>query len=232
MNSRLSPGKRSTIPRPTSPGSSRSCQGTHSGASSASGGAAVFDKDHWQLFTRPSSPLYTTTVNVVQTIGEAVWWGFFGNAVTSIYSPNWLRYTAADMGSGGTPNAVLLDTVRVFVGIGNNFSYHNNSAWINVTIPGNVAPVSAFASAATLKWWVGTNGNGLYLFDNSPGPIIFTHITTAEALPRNLVNARLTDQPGVRAGRDIAQGAGSCTLRRWEAWLRDTHHRLRSEKLH
>ncbi len=165
---------------------------------SANGGAAVYDKETWKFFTKANSPIYTdTTVSLVQTIGEAVWWGFRSNAVTSIYSPNWLRYTAADMSGSGTPDAIYLDSARVLIGIGNNLSWREpGDSWVARSLPGSASGVSAFANAGNLKWWVGTNGSGLYLYDDSGFLPAYTRYRTTDGLPSDSITVLLTDQQG------------------------------------
>jgi ligand-binding sensor domain-containing protein len=163
------------------------------------GGAAVLEptvvvtETAVAIYTTVNSPLFSNQVNSVQAVGEAVWFGHAQSPTLSQFSPNWLRFTAADMGGAGTPKSLLVEAANTWVGLGPNIAWRDANAWNFQSIPGNTADVTSLARDGAGTLWIGTAGNGMYAL---AGPALLTHYTTADGLPSDNVRALLTDSDG------------------------------------
>jgi ligand-binding sensor domain-containing protein len=156
-------------------------------------GGASYDQGAWAFYTQNNSGIYSNDINKVLAVGEAVWWGHNGATVLSQYSPNWLRYTAADMQGSGNPSAVLIENSTVWIGQGANLArFDQNSGFSTLTLPGNTAAVTSLAREGSGPLWIGTDGNGLYSYDG----VNFSHQTSANGIPSNTIRALLGDKQG------------------------------------
>ena len=186
----------------------------------AKGGAVVHDQGTWGIYRRPGIPLHNDDVNTVQAVGEAVWFGHYNASALSIHSPNWSRYTAADMSASGTPGPLLVEQTTTWVGVGSGISRRNGTIWSHQAIPGNSAAVSALARDGDGTLWIGTAGDGIFTLDGSSTTASvqeanFNHQTAADGLPSNDVRALATDQEG----RLWVATAGGLALRGNGYWL-------------
>jgi len=155
------------------------------------GGTAVHDLGTWAVFTPTAKGLYTHTVKVALAADEIVWFGNGNTRVMSAYSPNWVRTAATTLGA--QPGPLYLDPIRTWAGVGNGLAWSqgNSAVWTTLPITDNTSPVSAFARDGSGALWIGTAGNGVYLYD---GVSAFQSI--AEGLPSNTVRALLKDHLG------------------------------------
>jgi ligand-binding sensor domain-containing protein len=157
---------------------------------SGTGGGAVYDNGTWRLYTTPSSPLLNDDLSHVLAVGEAVWWGHGTANAFTVHSPNWLRFTATQIGD--TPEAIFLEATRTWAGGTTKIAYTTGGAWTALTLPGNTAAVTSFTRDGNNHLWIGTSGNGVFDYNN----VTFTPYTTTSGLPNNGVNALLTDHLG------------------------------------
>jgi ligand-binding sensor domain-containing protein len=156
-------------------------------------GGASYDQGAWAFYTQNNSGIYSNDITKVLAVGEAVWFGHNGATVLSQYSPNWLRFNAADMQGAGNPDAVLIENSTAWIGLGDNLArFDQNNGFSSLTLPGNTAPVTSLARQGTGSLWIGTAGNGLYAYDGAN----FSHQTTANGIPGNTVRALLGDSQG------------------------------------
>lgn len=177
------------------------------------GGAAAYDQGHWLMITQANGfPIYSDQVTAVATVGEAVWFGHYNEVAFSQYSPNWQRYTSADMGgSGGAPHAVLIESAQTWIGLGTELTEYDGSTWNTLAIPGNTTDISSLARDGNGTLWIGTTGSGVYSYDG----VTFTPQTTTDGLPGNSVRALAVDH----AGRLWAGTNGGLALRGNGYWL-------------
>ncbi len=156
-------------------------------------GAAAYDQGSWAMFKKPASPLATANVRSVHAIDEAIWFGHGDLTAITRYSPNWLRFAAADFNAAGaSPTTLLLGADTLWAGVGQGFASRKTgeSGWTYRAAPGNAAPAAALARTADGHIWLGTAGNGIFEWN---GTSFAKHVTTAEGLPSNQVRALLVD---------------------------------------
>jgi ligand-binding sensor domain-containing protein len=156
-------------------------------------GGASYDHGAWAFYTQNNSGIYSNDINKVLAVGEAVWFGHNGATVLSQYSPNWLRFSAADMGGAGSPHAALIENSTVWIGLGANLArFDQNTGFTSLTLPANTAAVTSIAREGSGALWIGTAGNGLYEYDGAS----FSHQTTSDGVPSNTIRALLGDRQG------------------------------------
>ncbi len=177
------------------------------------GGAAAYDQGTWLMITQAGGyPIFSNDIISVNTVGEAVWFGHYGESAFSQYSPNWQYFNAEGLGgSGGSPRAVLIESAQTWIGLEMDLAKYDGSTWTLIPIPGNTANVISLARDGAGTLWIGTAGNGIYAYDG----VNFTHQTITDGLPGNTVRAVVTDHTGrLWAGTD-----GGLALRGSSYWL-------------
>jgi ligand-binding sensor domain-containing protein len=176
------------------------------------GAAASYDQGAWAFYTTNNTPIASNRVNTVLAVGEAVWFGMYLAPTLSVYSPNWLRYTATDTGGSGAPNPLLIEPASTWVGQGTGLvRYDQGTGFTALPISGNTSNVTSLARDGSGMLWIGTAGNGLYGYDGAS----FNHQTVANGLPSNDVRSLLTDH----LGHLWAATGGGLALRGNGYWL-------------
>jgi ligand-binding sensor domain-containing protein len=156
-------------------------------------GGASYDQGAWAFYTQNNSGIYSNDINKVLAVGEAVWFGHNGATALSQYSPNWLRFSAANLQGAGNPSAVLIENSTVWIGLGTNLvRFDQNTGFTSLVLPGNTASVTSLAREGSGSLWIGTAGNGLYAYNGGN----FSHQTTANGIPSNTIRALLGDSQG------------------------------------
>ena len=157
-------------------------------------GAAVYDQGTWGIFKLPAAALATANVSAVHVVDEAVWFGHYNLTAVTRHSPNWLRYSAADLGGGAAPPPTALfmgsDTLWAAVNTGFAALKTGDLGWTYKNITGNASPTRSLVRDAAGNLWIGTNGNGVYQWN---GTTFASHATTADGLPGNQVRALAVD---------------------------------------
>jgi ligand-binding sensor domain-containing protein len=168
-------------------------------------GAAVYDQGNWKFFKAPQ--LVDNAVTAIQAFQEGVWFGH-GEASTSFYSPNWLRFATP----GAQPGALLLEEGVAWVGVGADLQRRVANGTQSFTRPAGSPAISALARDGQGRMWVATAGAGIYEFANNS----FTNQqSTADGLPADDVRALLVDAEG----RLWAATSGGLALRAGDYWL-------------
>lgn len=148
-----------------------------------------------QVFTPENSglPLSDTGVLYADTVG-GVWFG--AQNASYFNGSNWAIYTAADGLATGLVQAIAIDNQqRVWLGTKNGLSIWNGSSFFNLSkatgLPND--DVTALLADGD-KMWIGTNGGGLFRFQQNQLQLFDTE---KMGLPSNTITALLKDKNGL-----------------------------------
>ncbi|RIK32151.1 MAG: hypothetical protein DCC55_36470, partial [Chloroflexi bacterium] len=160
----------------------------------SSGGVASYDQGAWLIFRPADAPIGDGRLNRVLAVGEAVWFGRYGARVVHTYSPNWVDYTAQELGNpAGKPGPLLVEAERTWAGSFSGLAKFEGGQWSYRDIPDNSSLVTGIVRGVDNLLYIATAGSGLFTYD---GADTFTRQTAADGLPSDDLRALLIDQDG------------------------------------
>ncbi len=174
-------------------------------------GAARFDGSHWQSrkLPRPNHSNWPRTV--LATADGAVWFGSEDSGVHRLDHGRWTTFGVAE----GLPSGQVRALAELPGDNGGPTVWVGTSAGVAVIRDGvvsrldavsgpGVSPVTAILAVdGTNRYWVATEGRGLFRLERG----MWTHFTTADGLPSDIVRCVIEGDAG--GGRTLLAGTGA-----------------------